>query len=129
MAQTVPGGEITALDSGAFGPVTINKALTIDADGAVAGILAASGAGIVVNAGPSDTVTLRGLTLEGQGTAANGISILAAGAVRIDHCYIDNFSGDGRPCPCALHKIDNLLGAKIALKKQGTSLLTDRRTR
>src|SRR6266545_2531661 len=55
---TLPGGEIFVLDSANYGPVTIDKALTIMSEGGVAGILATKGAGIKVYAGASDVVTL-----------------------------------------------------------------------
>src|SRR4029453_10726274 len=41
---TLAGGEIFVLDSANYGPVTIDKALTIMSDGGVAGILATQGA-------------------------------------------------------------------------------------
>src|SRR5262245_41410310 len=47
---TLAGGEIFVLDSANYGPVTIDKALTIVSEGSVAGVLATTGAGINVNA-------------------------------------------------------------------------------
>jgi len=63
------GGEITAIDSAGFGPITINKSVTITSpDGVEAGIVpTAGGNAITINAGGA-TVVLRGLTLEGSGT-------------------------------------------------------------
>src|SRR6266545_5040208 len=61
---TNAGGVISVLDSGDFGAVTINKSLTIRAEGADGGSVAASSGGaafIVVIAGPSDVVQLEGL--------------------------------------------------------------------
>jgi len=42
LVKTNPGGEIDVLDSGGFGAVNINKAVTIDGSGVVAGALATS---------------------------------------------------------------------------------------
>jgi hypothetical protein len=95
LVQTSAGGEITAIDAGPFGAVTISKAVTIDSDGAVAGIQVSGVNAIVINAGAFDAVTLRGLTLEGEGTGLNGIDILSAGSVRIVDCFIEDFVGDG----------------------------------
>src|SRR6202167_738463 len=44
LGVVAPGGEITAIDSAGFGPVTINKAITITSpNGVEAGIAAAAG--------------------------------------------------------------------------------------
>src|SRR5438477_9591417 len=68
IAQTTSGGEVVVLDSGGYGPVTISQAVSLVAPpGVYAGISVFSGAGITVNAGPSDVVTIRGLTLNGLG--------------------------------------------------------------
>src|SRR5215813_2868704 len=46
LALTVAGGEIFVLNSANYGAVTINKAVTITSEGAIAGVLATSGTGI-----------------------------------------------------------------------------------
>jgi hypothetical protein len=90
---TSSGGEIDVLDSGDFGSVTIDRAVSIVAPGNVAGIQVASGAdGIVVNAGPSDAVVLRGLTIGGLSGATNGIKLSAGGALHVEHCTINGFA-------------------------------------
>jgi hypothetical protein len=68
MPYTDPEGEIIVLDSGAYGRVTITQPVTIEAPaGVYAGIsVFASTNGIDVNA-PGATVTLRGLSINGQG--------------------------------------------------------------
>jgi hypothetical protein len=58
---TTAGGEIFVLDSANYGPVSINRAITIASDGAVGGVLATSGAGLTIAAGAGDVVYLRGL--------------------------------------------------------------------
>jgi Right handed beta helix region len=95
ISKTAPGGEIDVLDPGGFGALTITKAISIEADGLVAGVLVSGTNGFVIAAGATDTVTLRGLTFEGIGTGLNGVSILSAGTVLIDHCYINGFTNDG----------------------------------
>src|SRR6516225_632830 len=59
------GGEVTAIDSAGFGPISITKAVTITSpDGVEAGVVAAAGGNpITINAQPSDAIVLRGLTL------------------------------------------------------------------
>src|SRR3954462_15871835 len=51
ISKTAAGGEISVLDPGGFGVVTITKAITINGDATLAGILSAGTTGIIVNAG------------------------------------------------------------------------------
>jgi nitrous oxidase accessory protein NosD len=73
VALTIAGGEIYVLNSADYGPVTINKAVTITSEGAMAGVLATSGAGITINAGANDVVNLRGLNIDGANAGAAAI--------------------------------------------------------
>ncbi|MEO8674973.1 MAG: right-handed parallel beta-helix repeat-containing protein [Casimicrobiaceae bacterium] len=60
-------GEVVILDSAGYGPVTINQPVTITAPkGVYAGVTVTTGTGIAVAAG-GGRVTLRGLTINGQG--------------------------------------------------------------
>src|SRR5438874_479051 len=89
ISKTAASGEINCLDPGGFGAVTITKAITIACEGVTAGVLAAGTNGIIVNAGASDSVTLRGLDINGLGTVnhahlfanANGALASANGAI------------------------------------------------
>ena len=96
LAKTNPGGEITVLNIGEYGPVVINKSINITNDGAgEASILApASGVGIDINAGVGDIISLRGLVIDGQGVGNIGIFIEQASAVHIQNCVIRNFEQD-----------------------------------
>lgn len=100
ISKTKPGGEISVLDAGGFGAVVISKSITIDGTGTLAGVLAEVGSGITINMtqvkDPStSSVRLRGLSINGLGSGANGINILEAGAVSIEDCVIDGFKGSG----------------------------------
>jgi hypothetical protein len=77
ISKTAAGGEISVLDPGGFGAVTITKAITINGDGTLAGILYTGLAGITVNAGAGDEVIIRNVSLHGGGTGQNGVSFLA----------------------------------------------------
>src|SRR3954465_10401129 len=66
ISKTAAGGEINALDPGAFGTVTITKAITIDVRGFNAGVLNLGTNGVIVNAGVTDNVVLRGLDIFGS---------------------------------------------------------------
>lgn len=96
ISKTAAGGEIDALDPGGFGAVTITKSITIDGNGALAGILATLGSsGVTINAAADDVVILRNLSFEGAGTGLNGVRVLSAGQVHVENCTIQNFSGNG----------------------------------
>jgi hypothetical protein len=79
------------LDPGGFGALTITKAITIEADGLVAGVLVSGTNAFVIAAGANDNVVIRGITFEGIGTGLNGVDILSAGSVLIDNCYFNGF--------------------------------------
>lgn len=93
ISKTAAGGEISVLDPGGYGGVTITKSITINNLGGEAGVLASGINGIVVNAASTDRITLRGLTIEGAGTGLNGIRILSAAEVIVDQCQIQGFRG------------------------------------
>jgi hypothetical protein len=95
LALTLPGGEIFVLNSANYGPVTINKAVTITSEGAMAGVLATSGVGIVIHVGPGDVVNLRGLDLDGGNAGAIGILFSAGQALNIQKSTVRNFTDSG----------------------------------
>jgi len=91
IAKTAAGGEISVLDSGGYGTVTINQAVTINGEGALASIVTGSANGITVAAGASDQVILRNISLNGVGGGTNAIFI-TGGNVTIDKCFIYGFT-------------------------------------
>jgi hypothetical protein len=92
--QLNSGGEAIVLDSGGYGPVTITQSLTIEAPpGVLAFIHPPSGDAILISAGSSDVVTLRGLVLNGG--AGHGISVDTVGVLHVESCVISGFSGGG----------------------------------
>lgn len=95
ISKTAAGGEINCLDPGGFGAVTITKAITIDGHGTLASILGAGTNGIVINAGASDVVTIRNISINGAGSGLNGIRFIAGAALHIEDCVIFNFSQKG----------------------------------
>jgi hypothetical protein len=94
ISQTAAGGEIDALDPGDFGMVVINKAVTIDGTqgGGFASItVAANTLGILINAAATDVVTIRNLSINGNGSSnSTGIVMTGAGTVHIENCVVAN---------------------------------------
>lgn len=95
LALTIAGGEIFVLNSADYGPVTINKAVTITSEGAAAGILAVNGVGITINAGAGDVVNLRGLTIDGANSGTVGIQFVSGKSLTIQKSFVRNFTNSG----------------------------------
>ena len=97
ISKTAAGGEISTLDPGGFGTVTITKSISITNDNSgEAGVLASSTNGITINAGDTDIVNLRGLVIDGGPPSISGllgVRFLNGGVVNIQNCVIKNFRG------------------------------------
>jgi hypothetical protein len=96
--KTAEDGEIDVLDPGGFGPLTINKSITIDGSSiGTGGIINPSGHGVVINiVSSTDTrksVTLRNLSIQGAGSGLRGVRIFAADRVYIENCLITGQNG------------------------------------
>jgi hypothetical protein len=101
ISKTAKDGEISVLDPGGYGAVTITKSIYINGThGAGYGsIIASLVNGIVINITDVNdvrkAVRLRSLDINGISTGINGVSILAANNVWVEDCVIDGFTGDG----------------------------------
>jgi hypothetical protein len=107
ISKTAINGIINCIDSGAFGPVTITKSMTIDCHDVFASILNASPpdqpgtvTGVIINVGvdakdPWRTVRLRNIDISGSGSGNVGISILAATAVILEDLEVTGNVKDG----------------------------------
>src|SRR5215469_1550581 len=95
LALTQAGGEIFVLNSANYGPITINKAVTITSEGAVAGILATSGAAITISAGVNDVVNLRGLGVDGANAGSVGIQFNSGKSLTVQNSFVRNFTSSG----------------------------------
>ncbi|MBV9658298.1 MAG: right-handed parallel beta-helix repeat-containing protein [Verrucomicrobia bacterium] len=99
LSKTAAGGEINCIDNGGFGAVTITKSITIDGTPTLAAVLASGSNGIVINAGPNDVVTLRGLDINGldlpgntQPLGLSGIRFLTGKELHVENCTVYGFS-------------------------------------
>ena len=107
ISKTAAGGEISVLDPGGFGAVTITKAITINGEGTLAGILSSLTNGIIVNAGANDVVIIRNISINGAGNGINGIRFLAGKHLIVENCWIYGVT---------THGIDVSLGAATTSK-------------
>jgi hypothetical protein len=91
ISKTAAGGEISVLDPGGFGGVTITKSITLDGDGTLASILVSGTNGITINA-PDVIVTLRNISVIGPaGAGLIGVHLLNGDALILDHVSISGF--------------------------------------
>jgi hypothetical protein len=102
ISKTAKDGEISTLDPGGFGAVTITKSITINGGNGGQGygsILASLVNGIIVNiTDPADvrkSVKLDWLNINGASTGLDGIRWLAGNTLHIENTLIDGFTGDG----------------------------------
>lgn len=126
ISKTAAGGEISVLDPGGFGAVTITKSITINGVGEDAGILAAAGPGIVINAGASDVIRLKHLHLLGVSNATVGIRFINGAALIVDDVAIINFQ-TGIESNVGTTFVNDLLVTQstyYALRARGTSTFT-----
>ena len=92
ISKTAPGGEISVLDPGGYGAVTITKSITLSGVGENASILGAGSNAININAGANDVVTLHDLQINGAGTGLIGIRFIGGASLVIDHVRIFGFN-------------------------------------
>jgi hypothetical protein len=103
LAQTIDKGEVSCLDSGSFGLFNVTFSVTIDCTGTVATANtdgpSLCGNIVQINALTSGAVvTLRGLNIissSNNSCEPNGIVIVAATAVYIEDCVVENFPQKG----------------------------------
>jgi hypothetical protein len=102
ISKTATGGEISVLDPGGYGTLTITKAITVDG-GTGAGwgsTLFSAVNGFVINITTNlttDKVILRNLSINGAGTTlgVDGVRFLDGEELTLENVSIFNYSGDG----------------------------------
>ncbi|MBV9657352.1 MAG: right-handed parallel beta-helix repeat-containing protein [Verrucomicrobia bacterium] len=87
------GGEIVVLDTAGYGALAIKKSLAVTVPPGVNGfVTVSSGNAISITAGSGDTVSLRGLIVEGGGSSiGSGIYVGSVGTLAIEDCTVRNF--------------------------------------
>ena len=97
-ANTLADGEITVLDPGDYGGLTITRSISINNDsGGEASITVPGGnTGIIVNAAAGAYVNLRGLTIQGVGFGTTtGLQFNSGLFLTITQCVVRNHTGNG----------------------------------
>lgn len=140
ISKTAAGGEISTLDPGGFGAVTITKSIIIDGTTGqgFGSILASAVNGVNVNDSATATpntivVRLRNLSINGAGTTLgiNGVNFTSGSTVTVENCVIKNFSGAGirvaTPQPARLVVSDTTIGdaATNGIEFAGTNTSND----
>ncbi|HEX8268089.1 MAG TPA: right-handed parallel beta-helix repeat-containing protein [Pyrinomonadaceae bacterium] len=98
ISKTAKGGQISILDPGGFGALTITKSITVDGAGIIGSALNSAVSGFTINiTDPADTdatVILRNLQVDGAGVTrgVNGIRVIAAKTVVIENVTVLNQS-------------------------------------
>jgi len=114
ISKTAKNGEISTLDPGGFGAVTITKSITINGGGGGQGygsiLSALAPQGVLINITDVNdirkTVRLDWLNINGASTGTDGIRMIAGNALHVENTLIDGLVGDG---------IDvNIAGANVA---------------
>src|SRR5262249_44812805 len=95
------------LDSAGYAAFTVTQPISIVASpGVTAGISTFSGNGITINAGTSDVVVLRGLSVNNQGSTGNGIIFENGGMLHVENCTVSGFSQGSGLLPLSPGELD-----------------------
>lgn len=110
ISKTATGGEISTLDPGGFGGVTITKSITISGDGTLASVLVSGTNAIVINAPAGSVITLRNLSVIGLGTGLAGVKFLSGSSLTVENCNISGFTG-------AAVDVEPSVAAKVVIRE------------
>lgn len=89
----ISGGSIYVKDPANYAQIVISKSISLINDGSgTATIFATSGDAIAISAGD---VLIKGLTLDGAGSGANGVSFTSSGALTVANCIVRGFTNTG----------------------------------
>ncbi|HYG12331.1 MAG TPA: right-handed parallel beta-helix repeat-containing protein [Pyrinomonadaceae bacterium] len=103
ISKTAKDGEISTLDPGGFGTLTITKSITVNGGGGGQGygsvLSALAPQGFLINitdaADVRKTVRLIGLDINGASSGTDGVRMIAGLALHIENTNIDGLTGDG----------------------------------
>ena len=92
ISKTAAHGEMSVLDPGGYGPVTITKSITLSGSGTLASIVA-TGTGITITAGANDVVVVHNIQINGIGASTGaGIRLASPGTqVVLENVVVQGF--------------------------------------
>jgi len=129
ISKTAKDGEISTLDPGGFGAVTITKSITINGGGAGQGygsILASLVNGVIINitdaADVRKTVRLDWLNINGASTGLDAIRFIAGTALFVENTQIDGFTGDGIDLTASTQAINQLHLRNVSIRNVANGL-------
>jgi hypothetical protein len=128
ISKTAKDGEISTLDPGGFGTVTITKSITINGGGGGQGygsiLSALAPQGVLVNiTDPADvrkTVRLDWLNINGASTGTDGIRMIAGSALHVQNCLIDGVVGQGIEVNIGTAVVTEVYVADTTVRNTGT---------
>jgi hypothetical protein len=89
ITQVDAAGEVIVIDTGSFAGANVTKSVKINVP---TGVVAFSASPITVNAGVSDVVVLRGLTIKAVTPGVGiGVELTTGGALYVENCVIDGW--------------------------------------
>src|SRR3989454_6507379 len=97
-ANTFSDGEITVLDPGDYGGLTITKSISINNDSGGEASISVSGGttGIIVNGNSGAYVNLRGITIQGvEFGGGTGLRFNTGFTLTMTNCVVRNHTGSG----------------------------------
>lgn len=131
--RVAAGGKVIAEESGEYGALSITKAVSVEAAAGVKALIAtASGTGIDIHAGDTDTVTVKGLTLVSQRSlpaSVQGIHFVGGRALRVEGCVIDGYAigiWAFTPAPALLSVSDTIVRSCVFAVSFGSTSTTMR---
>ena len=97
--NTADQGELTVLDPGGYGALTVTKSISVvnDGGGEASMLVSGGGTGITINASAAGGyVNLRGLTVQGvSGGTSTGLRFNTGISLTMENCVIRNHTGNG----------------------------------
>jgi Right handed beta helix region len=115
--NTLADGEITVLDPGDYGGLTITRSISINNDSGGEASITVSGTttGIIVSATAASYVNLRGITIQGVGFGTTtGLRFNSGFSLTMTNCVVRNHTGTGidfRPLASSILAVSNTIVA------------------
>jgi hypothetical protein len=134
ISKTAKDGEISTLDPGGFGTLTITKSITVNGGGAGQGygsvLSALAPQGFLINITDVNdirkTVRLNWLDINGASTGTDGVRMIAGLALHIENTYIDGLVGDGVDVNIASANVAELYMRNVSIRNcVGNGVITN----